>query len=408
MFLVNVVRKVMSASRKGNVVVLLVVILALHILWQRPWLGQPPEITPVDEDGATIELVQRLHHRIKEMEKRLQNISQQNGCQEVERLNQELTSKLDNLERSLAGEPSKQAVSMSNEEGYRSPFKRPTIKLAIVVPLYRPMWGRSVESFKNWRAGYNTPACQRQQQSLTDEQRSPANVDLILYTNKWYGGSPEANEQKLSYITGLLKEAGMDRCFDTIRFVNAGLDNSTDPEKGRNNRAISEFFFALFFNTSLTADGYDYFFHMETDTRPIRPLWVDRLYEEVSSRLTPFWVMGSIYRGGSHPRAFCYGKFSGCAEHINGNAIFNLQDRNFTQWLQEIHEEYVRGNHHSSWGFDTYIINVLKKETNWPFLQEWIHKFVYTDLIQHGQWMPRKQVLERFPNTYLTHQTIDG
>lgn len=47
----------------------------------------------------------------------------------------------------------------------------------------------------------------------------------------------------------------------------------------------------------------------------------------------------------------------------------------------------------------------LKREENFPIYQKYAHKFVYTEVIQHGQNdILVSQVLEQFPDTYLLHQ----
>jgi len=396
--------------RHGICVFLFFTLVALGCLQYFVLFKEKAPQTDRDAENSNIELVRLLHLKVKHLEATLSALKDEKGCTSIERelesLQMRFKEKEDQCKKAIEKkvppvqiqEPQASALDLSASSA--SFFKSQNKRLAILVPLHRPMWQRSVQGFKNWITSYNSPACHLP--SPVTKQ-----VDLILYTNKWYGDTPEENEKKLARLVAILQEGKVDQCFNAIRFLNAGLDNQTDPERGRSNRAISEFFFSMLLNSSLTADGYDYFFHMETDTRPIRPYWIERLYEEINMRLSDFWVLGTIYRGSAHPKAFCYGKFSGCAEHMNGNAIYNLQDRNFLDWIREMHEGYVKGKEFNSWGFDTYMVNILKREANWGFLQQWAHKFIYTNLIQHGQPRPLKEVQKVYEDTYFLHQPID-
>ena len=169
----------------------------------------------------------------------------------------------------------------------------PGRRVAVVVPIYRPMWERAWQGFMNWKKDYNHPTCN----TTMGYQKK---VDLVLYTNKFFGGTKSENELKLNQIVGLLQSMGVAKCFGEILFINAGLDDETDPELTRNNIAISAMFWKLFQLDELKE--YDYFFHMESDTRPIRPYWRDLLYEEIEFSNDEFWIMGTLYRGPNNPK----------------------------------------------------------------------------------------------------------
>ncbi len=67
---------------------------------------------------------------------------------------------------------------------------------------------------------------------------------------------------------------------------------------------------------------------METDCRPIRPDWLKRL-EQVCWNNREAWVVGSHYRGIS-PLAWSV------ARHINGNALYNVGDTGFADFLDDV------------------------------------------------------------------------
>jgi hypothetical protein len=138
---------------------------------------------------------------------------------------------------------------------------------------------------------------------------------------------------------------------------------------------------------------------MESDTVPIRSNWLDRLYYEVAM-VPPFWVKGSIYRGPTKPLEYCY-SLCGCAEHMNGNSIYRLGDHRFNEFLNKLYNEM----NFDAWNYDAYMMNMLKREENFAFFQEYAHKFVYTEFLQHGQnGIIVKEVLKRYPDTFMLHQ----
>ena len=140
---------------------------------------------------------------------------------------------------------------------------------------------------------------------------------------------------------------------------------------------------------------------MESDTVPIRNLWLDRLYEEVKYS-SDFWMKGSIYRGKSSWNNYCYA-LCGCAEHINANSLYKLQDPAFNEFLSRVKSKVD----YSSYSCDAFIMHYLKQPENFPFFQQYAHKFVYTDIIQHAQQtFSVKEVRKQFPDTYLLHQPI--
>ena len=68
----------------------------------------------------------------------------------------------------------------------------------------------------------------------------------------------------------------------------------------------------------------------------------------------------------SHPQTYpytsapyhhrCYNMYLGCAEHINGNAIYRLGDKVWLDFLARA--ERAQDMH---WGYDAFIMNYLKQ-----------------------------------------------
>lgn len=123
---------------------------------------------------------------------------------------------------------------------------------------------------------------------------------------------------------------------NAIHAIAANLSTKMDQDL-YTHKAIATQFFNMFRNHFFTSN-YDYLFYMEPDAGPIRSNWLDRIYEEVEF-VTDFWVKGSIYRGPTKPKDYCYNLYSGCAEHMNGNSIYKLGDPDFNRFLNEIEQE---------------------------------------------------------------------
>jgi len=86
---------------------------------------------------------------------------------------------------------------------------------------------------------------------------------------------------------------------------------------------------------------------------------------------------------------------------MNGNSIYKLNDKDFNSFLQLVEQDM----NFDSWNYDTFIMRKLKESIHIPFFQRFAHKFVYTELIQHGQNdILVAEVLQNFPNTFLLHQ----
>ncbi|KAJ3091401.1 hypothetical protein HK102_000677 [Quaeritorhiza haematococci] len=136
-------------------------------------------------------------------------------------------------------------------------------------------------------------------------------------------------------------------------------------------------------------------------------MWIDRLlwHSSWAKGENDWWVKGSIYQGRAFdlmvqsPDSFSW------AAHINGNALYRLNDPQFVDFL-EVVEDYQSFNHY--WKpFDVSVWRVLHDfPYTWHIYQKCAHRFVVSDFIKHfGFTVTHKDVLEAAhnPNTYLIH-----
>ncbi|HWK14965.1 MAG TPA: FkbM family methyltransferase [Rhizobiaceae bacterium] len=134
-------------------------------------------------------------------------------------------------------------------------------------------------------------------------------------------------------LQAAFEKAGLERYFSSLSFVYCDLYGDKDRYERDYSKAVGQDGFKAgpnnqFFETLRLARGMGpYIFLMEADCVPIRPDWLSRLGHIVSEG-DSFWIMGSAYRGaGTLDDQF--------RRHINGNAIYNVEDPEFIAFIQD-------------------------------------------------------------------------
>ncbi|KAL6069168.1 hypothetical protein QOT17_007705 [Balamuthia mandrillaris] len=221
-------------------------------------------------------------------------------------------------------------------------------------------------------------------------------MDFYFYTNKLHEDSMAGQERKFKEVKQAMLQANVSHCFGSIRTWSANLSDMEDPET-YSTFPVAKMFYEVF-KTEFIRGHYDYFFYMESDVRPIRPFWIDKIYEEIEF-VPDFFQKGPMYQGIALPADYCYNLYCGCGDHMNGNSVYRLGHPIFDEFLKAA--ERTRP---ADWCYDAYMINFLRDKGNWRFFQRYAPKFVYTDFIQHRSPLTVANVREKFPNTYLLHQ----
>ncbi|KAJ3416748.1 hypothetical protein HDV05_000122 [Chytridiales sp. JEL 0842] len=165
-------------------------------------------------------------------------------------------------------------------------------------------------------------------------------VELVFYYHKDITQEPKLVGQMRNLLK---KEPQVMQCFSRVRFMNALLTDEEDPYPD----GASQMFFKLFSllsphfkkpsTSANTADHQTYqaIYYLEPDNIPCRPYWMDRLYEEASIP-GDFWMRGSILRN----RNPVVGEWT-LANHINGNALYRLDDQKFAQYIEKVKQEFL-------------------------------------------------------------------
>jgi hypothetical protein len=143
-----------------------------------------------------------------------------------------------------------------------------------------------------------------------------------------------------------------------------------------------------------------YIFYMEPDTRPIRSNWLMAIEKEIGE--TNFWIKGSYYLGS--PEFIDINKIF-LRFHINGNAIYNIGDEEFSNFYFNNLRPYIQRHNDSFYAYDVDFFEYIFDKDNYRKVQNIIHNFVTTEVILN-LWHNKYNVTEvrkQYKNSYLVH-----
>jgi hypothetical protein len=168
-----------------------------------------------------------------------------------------------------------------------------------------------------------------------------------------------------------LKNLPVPKTFQEIFYISANLEGKYE----RYPIGPSNMFFDLFNQPLMT--GMNAFMWYEPDVHPCRQNWLSKLYLQAFTGPS-FWIKGSLQRGAPDKDGF-YAQ----ADHINGNAIYNLSSIRFLSFLQIVikHFEAIPEDFLSS--FDVAIWIVLKNHIPYKEYAEIRRLYFYTDFVQN-------------------------
>jgi FkbM family methyltransferase len=157
-------------------------------------------------------------------------------------------------------------------------------------------------------------------------------VSLFLCFN---AKADEAMEQRFRAV---FDSAGLGRFFTSLRFFYSELSGLRDLYTRENNGEFGPEGYAAgpnnqFFDIiTRFSRGMAHIMLMEADVAPLRAGWLRRL-EDICRSPDRFWICGSHYRGIGRVIAFY---------QINGNALYNVGDPAFLDFIEEIFIPYFR------------------------------------------------------------------
>ena len=266
-------------------------------------------------------------------------------------------------------------------------------RLAIVIPFTMKDWPLLKTRIASWNDVGS--ACSRQ--LFGDSKR--IEIDLVFWYNLNLDSNPILSRDLASTVPQYL--ATMKECFIQIKFLSANLTYEEDTYPG----GVSMMWYKLFLDDLPEFTGkYDYFFWMEHDVKPLRPLWMDKLYHEIST--AEFFIKGSIFRGTALDTNIIDPQKRLWAPHINGNALYRLGNQAFNALVKQAKSRFPPeiGWH----SFDIAIWQVWTDfSSNWKQYQSHAHMIIYSDFIQNWGIDLRDDMVEGIqlasPNTFFIH-----
>lgn len=197
--------------------------------------------------------------------------------------------------------------------------------------------------------------------------------------------------------------AAVSRCFLGVRYESARLSaretrNSYAMDVVRNivQTAGSNTQWEKAFQV-LGGGTYRHMLYMEPDTWPIRSGWLGKVLQE--STWGPFWMRGTSMRYAPKFNIGLEPFRSHYQRHLNGNAIYKLDDRCFSKYRELSRRQYGNG------AFDVAMTHFRLGMARIMTFQEVAHRFQLTELmVDIGVTeVGEDELLRRFPGTYLVH-----
>lgn len=223
-----------------------------------------------------------------------------------------------------------------------------------------------------------------------------ASADVWFYYNRNASSVPAA----FYALQDTPEYRGLKRCIRRQRLVFANLTDKEDDYPG----GINAMFFRLLTGRLQGVETHDYtsVFWMEPDVTPIKPLWLDNLVREASIDLQ-FWVKGSPYLGDTFDASSRQER--DWIGHINGNALYRLNDPDFVRFLRIVLDREPPGHYWKP--FDVSIWKVLQDfPYSWHMYQRIAHRFIYSEFVQNWSFeLTPEDVLrtKQNPRTFLLH-----
>lgn len=233
-------------------------------------------------------------------------------------------------------------------------------RLAVVIPFIIDEISSIEENFKLWNT--HVPCSSN---SIVSRH-----VDLIFYYNQDWAKQPQLIKRlKVAFNTSSARQ-----CFRKLKFLMARLPPHTEQDQYPLGSSLM-FFKALEMPTLL--DHYTFMYWMETDQRPCRSAWLDQIYR-LATHSAGAWMIGSINRDGQQSNTY-----SSFADHLNGNALYRMDDPKFHDFIARVQEEFSRNKGRFLSSFDIAIYLVARHTLSFEEYAAIKHKFQYTNVIQN-------------------------
>ena len=278
-------------------------------------------------------------------------------------------------------------ISVHENVATASSYPNRVPRVALVIPFIQRQMDRVMNQLSLFQEQENTTnspfftACDETVGKI-------ANFSLVLYTDLELGA-----KEKDAFMADLRRLAGrtVEKCFgNRVVFEHANLPSMLN----KHPCGPCSMFYRVF---KILAGGFDYFMIMEPDVMPVRQNWLNALALEfhtgflASLNILPasldFWMKGSV----SQCSPF-YGNISQRMDlHINGNAMFKLNDQGFSDYMDRVKSFYPAGPNGcdagcatgspAEGGHDHTLYRFRQSPENFVYVRGVLHRFQITGAI---------------------------
>jgi hypothetical protein len=283
-------------------------------------------------------------------------------------------------------------ITIIKEEVIRNQRER-QILTHLVIPLHIKQIDRMKNYFKLWK---QYPPCIKLAESKSNAFNPPlaSGVKLVVQACS----EDDITEKDKSDLIADFPKA-LAKCISSVEVKVTNL--SKDTYLGGSRKMFEDLI-----TNELGLEDPAYIFYMEPDCRPIRPGWLQAIDSQVRWPNAPFWMKGSAYRGQNATKAFT--NCSMARNHINGNAIYNLQDRRFPKFYFLVAKRYVSrwfGLEGAAYDLDFSRLFYHALGSYYAEFQEFFVKFQHSEFIQN-QWHSNYRLADILANsteTFIIH-----
>ena len=251
----------------------------------------------------------------------------------------------------------------------KSPAAQEKLKNArltnVIIPLHPRQEGTLIRSFRLWNRFLPCDV-----KNTLSHSGPGTNVTLTLFISS---KKDTALEQRLLKGFHQISKAARS-CFREVNVRHASLTGDYN-----NYLTGSRKMFEQMLNGSLNLGNASYALYMEPDLIPVRTGWLSAIDSHTRYPNLNFWLKGSVFRGptSAYRNRAIYNLF-----HINGNAIYNLDDEDFRHFYFGQVRPYIEA-HYTDGAYDTDLYKFLLDPRNYHWARKWAHKFQFTDAIRN-------------------------
>lgn len=196
--------------------------------------------------------------------------------------------------------------------------------------------------------------------------------DLLFFSSV-----PLPREQYEILDAAARNSSAVQSCFAKSFIIDAGLDKDEDVYPA----GPTVMFFKLFLGYVTSLADYGSMFWMEPDVTPLKPFWLGAVAKDAHSAPFSWWMRGSLIQGPSTNRILLApNAFLAWIKHINGNALYRLDDPTFVNFVQTVLARYSPIDGWKPWD-TSFLLERNRSPEDWMMYHQVHHRFVFARFI---------------------------